>query len=242
MVSQPAGQPTPFQYECNYLMQFFETIGLMYVMLDMLCMVLSFFLSEVCFCASSVQTWHLTWRTSDIFVRVLLNYFILQINSHFRKVVGKSARDNPERYCGWFWVNCSSKKFERLSLKAMDECLRVLKESNKTRFDSYSVRNTVLITSHITFRDCRAHIFPTTFLGIAVSTPQAPVNGNSSPALYSYFFGWHVGVLQSWISLISWPAKPPGGTIRRTLGKGVCENSLPFLTIEYRNDTVRCGY
>ena len=41
----------------------------------------------------------------------------------------------------------------------MDECLRVLKESNKSRFDSYSVGNSVLITSHITFRDCRAHIF-----------------------------------------------------------------------------------
>ena len=34
------------------------------------------------------------------------------------------------------------------------------KESNKSRFDSYSVRNSVLIISHITFRDCRVHIFP----------------------------------------------------------------------------------
>ena len=33
------------------------------------------------------------------------------------------------------------------------------KESNKSRFDSYSVRNSVLNTSHITFRDCRVHIF-----------------------------------------------------------------------------------
>ena len=41
----------------------------------------------------------------------------------------------------------------------MDVCLRVLKESNKSRFDSYSVRNSVLIKSHITFRDCRVHIF-----------------------------------------------------------------------------------
>ena len=49
-------------------------------------------------------------------------------------------------------------------------CLRVLKESNKSRFDSYSVRNSVLIISHITFRDCRVHIFPTTFLEIAVYT------------------------------------------------------------------------
>ena len=50
----------------------------------------------------------------------------------------------------------------------MDICLRVLKESNKSRFDSYKVRNRVLIISHITFRDCRVHIFPTTFLEIAV--------------------------------------------------------------------------
>ena len=41
----------------------------------------------------------------------------------------------------------------------MDICLQVLKESNKSRFDSYSVRNSVLIISHITFRDCRVHIF-----------------------------------------------------------------------------------
>ena len=41
----------------------------------------------------------------------------------------------------------------------MDICLRVLKESNKSRFDSYRVRNSVLIISHITFLDCRVHIF-----------------------------------------------------------------------------------
>ena len=43
----------------------------------------------------------------------------------------------------------------------MGLCLRVLKESNKSRFDSYSVRNSVLNIriSHITFRDCRVHIF-----------------------------------------------------------------------------------
>ena len=51
---------------------------------------------------------------------------------------------------------------------AMDVCLRVVKESNKSRFDSLSVRNSVLIISHITFRDCRLHIFPTTVLEIAV--------------------------------------------------------------------------
>ena len=49
----------------------------------------------------------------------------------------------------------------------MDVCLRVLKESSKIRFDSYSVRNSVLIISHITFRECCVHIFPTAFLEIA---------------------------------------------------------------------------
>ena len=38
-------------------------------------------------------------------------------------------------------------------------CLRVLKENNQSRFHSYSVRNSVLIISQITFRDCRLHIF-----------------------------------------------------------------------------------
>ena len=54
------------------------------------------------------------------------------------KVVGKSAHDNPERYCAWFWVHSSTKKFERMAREATDICLRVLKESSKSRFDSYS--------------------------------------------------------------------------------------------------------
>ena len=44
----------------------------------------------------------------------------------------------------------------------MEMCFRVLKESNKSRFDSYSRQeqfNSVLIISNITFRDCRVHIF-----------------------------------------------------------------------------------
>ena len=48
--------------------------------------------------------------------------------------------------------------------------LRVLKESNKSRFDSYKVRNSVLILSHITFRDCRVHISSDNLLKIAVVT------------------------------------------------------------------------
>ena len=47
-----------------------------------------------------------------------------------------------------------------MAREAMALCLRVLKESNKSRFDSYSVRNSVLVISHITFRDCRVQYFP----------------------------------------------------------------------------------
>ena len=61
-----------------------------------------------------------------------------------------------------------SKKFERMAGEAVDICLRVLKESKKSRFDSCSVRNSVLVISHIIFRDCRVQIFPTTFLDIIV--------------------------------------------------------------------------
>ena len=75
-----------------------------------------------------------------------------------RKVVGKSVRDNPERYCGWLWVHSSSKKFKRMARETIDVCLWVLKESNKSRFEGVSW-NSVLIISHITFRDCRVHIF-----------------------------------------------------------------------------------
>ena len=34
-----------------------------------------------------------------------------------RKVVKKSASDNPERHCGWFWVLFYSKKLERIGTK-----------------------------------------------------------------------------------------------------------------------------
>ena len=46
-----------------------------------------------------------------------------------------------------------------MAQEAVGVCLRVLEESNKRRFDSYSVRNSVLIIFLITFRDCRVHIF-----------------------------------------------------------------------------------
>ena len=92
----------------------------------------------------------------------LLTYFTqhcFYYTDILRRVVRKSACNNPERYCGWFWVHCSSRKFERIAREEMDVCLWVLKESNKSRFSSYSIRNNVLIIYHIAFWDCRVHIF-----------------------------------------------------------------------------------
>ena len=81
-----------------------------------------------------------------------------------RKVVGKSARDSPEGIMGDFELFCSSKKFERMAREAMDVCLPMLKESNKSRFDSYSVRNSVLSISHITFRDFSDNLSRNSFI------------------------------------------------------------------------------
>ena len=88
------------------------------------------------------------------------NDFLNTFTAISRKVVGKNARDNPERYCGWFWVHCSSKKLERMAQEAIDLCLLMLKESKNRRFESYRAKNSVLIKSHIASRDhCRVHIF-----------------------------------------------------------------------------------
>ena len=54
-------------------------------------------------------------------------------------------------------------------------CLRVLKESNNRRFDSYSVRNNVLIISHITFGIVAGTLSLTTFVEIAVNVKRASV-------------------------------------------------------------------
>ena len=72
----------------------------------------------------------------------------------------------------------------------MDVCFRELKESKKSRFDSYSIKNSVLIISHITFRDCRVHFFSTTFLEIAVcgneSRPGLQLVEKLATLLYIY--------------------------------------------------------
>ena len=88
---------------------------------------------------------------------VMLEFYIQLFRERLSR---KVHANNPERYCGWVWVHRSSNKFERMTRKAIDVCLWVPKESSKSSFDSFSVRSSVLIISHITFQDCRVRIFP----------------------------------------------------------------------------------
>ena len=85
--------------------------------------------------------------------QVLLPY------SYFEKGCRIKCTRQPRKVLWAVLSHFFSKKFERMAEEAVDIYLRVLKESNKSRFDSYSVRNSVLNISHITFRDCRVHIF-----------------------------------------------------------------------------------
>ena len=61
---------------------------------------------------------------------------------------------------GGFEFSCFQRHLKELTRKAMDMCLRVLKESNKSRFDSYSRQEQCI--DHIPYylsRLSRAHFF-----------------------------------------------------------------------------------
>ena len=75
----------------------------------------------------------------------------------------------PKGIVGGFEFSVLQRNLKELARKAMEMCFRVLKESNKCRFDSYSRQEHCI--DHIPY--ClsglsRAHFFPTTFLEIAV--------------------------------------------------------------------------
>ena len=56
----------------------------------------------------------------------------IYIYSYFEKGCRKNCTQEPRKVLsGFIWVHCSSKKFERMAGKGMDECLRVLRESVK---------------------------------------------------------------------------------------------------------------
>ena len=55
-----------------------------------------------------------------------------------RKVVGKVHATIPNAIVGGFEFSVLQRNLKELSRKGMEVCFRVLKESNKGRFDSYS--------------------------------------------------------------------------------------------------------
>ena len=69
---------------------------------------------------------------------------------------------------GGFEFSFSQRNLKELARKAMEMCLRVLKESNKSRFDSYSRQEQCI--AHIPYHlsGLSRTFFPTTFLDIAV--------------------------------------------------------------------------
>ena len=71
-----------------------------------------------------------------------------------------------------------------MARKAMDVCLQVLKESSKSRFDSYSFRNSVLIISHISFWDCRVHNFSDNLFQNSCIDLKVPVFTSSRSIVY----------------------------------------------------------
>ena len=86
-----------------------------------------------------------------------------------RKVVGKSARDNPERHCGWFWVLFFSKKFERIGTKGHGNVSARAKGKQQKYFWQLQSSRTVYWSCPILlFGLVAGTVFPTTFLEIAV--------------------------------------------------------------------------
>ena len=75
----------------------------------------------------------------------------------------------PKGIVGSFEFSVFQRNLKELARKAMEMSLRMLKESNKSRFDSYSrqeqsIDNIPCYLSGLS----RAHFFSTTFLEIAV--------------------------------------------------------------------------
>ena len=68
----------------------------------------------------------------------------------------------PKGIVGGFEFTVLQRNLKELARKAMKMCLQLLKESNKSRFESYSRQEQCI--DHIPYyRDCRVHIFSDNF-------------------------------------------------------------------------------
>ena len=65
----------------------------------------------------------------------------------------------PKGIVGGFEFTVFQRNWKEWQERPWTLSLRMLKERNKSRFDSYSVRNSVLSISHNAFPECCVHIF-----------------------------------------------------------------------------------
>ena len=95
-------------------------------------------------------------------------YFVSQFNwwwgmSHMQlfweRLSFEVHATTPKGIVGGFEFTVFQRNLKEWQERPWTLSLQMLKERSKSRFDSYSVRNSVLSISHITFPDCRVHIF-----------------------------------------------------------------------------------
>ena len=94
-----------------------------------------------------------------------------------KKVVGKSACDNPEIKV--LWVVFSFLFFKEIWKNGTRGHARMFasaKGTQQSRLDSYSVRNSVVSMCNATFRDCRVHSFFDNFSRNSYMFPKEAVN------------------------------------------------------------------
>ena len=91
-----------------------------------------------------------------------------QIQLFRERLSGKVHATVLKGIVGGFEFSFFQRNLKELVRKAMEMCLRVLKESNKSRFDSYSRQEQCI--DHIPYylSGLSRALFPTTFLEIAV--------------------------------------------------------------------------
>ena len=90
-------------------------------------------------------------------------FFFVQL--YFEKGCREKSTRQSQMLLLVFRGHCSSKTFERMTREAMDIRLRVLEESNKSRFDNYSIRNSIFWSYAILpVGIVTCTFFPTTFL------------------------------------------------------------------------------
>ena len=113
----------------------------------------------------------------------------------------------PKGIVGSFELSLLQRNLKEWHEMPMDVCFANAKGKQQyRRFDSFGVRNSVLIISHITFRYCRVHIFQTTFLEIAVSL------GKQTPYIFSKFnlLNSDITFSTSFPGSLSYPSRDPG--------------------------------